>query len=232
MNVNEAKLVEALESDKYKQGRYYLKFDDCYCPLGVACEISGLDIWRSQPYISEYDNSLVFSYGTPYDLHFPPKKVREWLGWSSEDIKYVTELNDGAVDFDRIAQWIKEGKPHQVPLGEYMNINEAKLVEALESDRYKQGRGHLHVKDCFCPLGVACDISGIGHWGKVGNDVHYYYFTDKNEVPMKDILPASVEDWLEWRPCHVREIIDLNDEEGATFKDIAQWIRDGKPCNE
>lgn len=33
--------LDALRSGKYKQGTTYLKVDDCYCCLGVACELTG-----------------------------------------------------------------------------------------------------------------------------------------------------------------------------------------------
>ena len=37
------KWVAALRSGDYKQGTDYLKKDDCYCCLGVLCEISKLE---------------------------------------------------------------------------------------------------------------------------------------------------------------------------------------------
>ncbi len=40
----------------------------------------------------------------------------------------------------------------------------AKWIEALESDRYKQCRGKLRIGNCYCGLGVLCDVSEAGVW--------------------------------------------------------------------
>ena len=45
-----------------------------------------------------------------------------------------------------------------------LNPNAKKLVEALRSGKFKQGRGTLHLGDEYCCLGVACEISGLGEW--------------------------------------------------------------------
>jgi hypothetical protein len=42
-----------------------------------------------------------------------------------------------------------------------------KLVDALRSGKYKQGNRRLRDGDCFCCLGVACDISGLSEWRQV-----------------------------------------------------------------
>jgi hypothetical protein len=58
------KWVEALRSGKYKQGKQALRNKaDCYCCLGVLCELSGLGKWQ--------DNELIdldhFLYQMPSD---------------------------------------------------------------------------------------------------------------------------------------------------------------------
>jgi len=68
--------------------------------------------------------------------------------------------------------------------------NMTKLVEALESDRYEQTDSFLRdlIRDKYCCLGVACDISGVGVW--VGRK--YFAPNDSSET----ILPLDVLEWL------------------------------------
>ena len=50
-------LVNALRSGEYKQTTEALKSGDCYCVLGVACEISGVGEFIQNPrrqYLEEY----------------------------------------------------------------------------------------------------------------------------------------------------------------------------------
>lgn len=42
-----------------------------------------------------------------------------------------------------------------------------KWLEALRSGKYEQAHRFLRVGNAFCCLGVACEISGRGHWVEV-----------------------------------------------------------------
>lgn len=42
--------------------------------------------------------------------------------------------------------------------------NRRRLIDALRSGQYQQGRGGLRNGQSYCCQGVACDISGLGTW--------------------------------------------------------------------
>jgi hypothetical protein len=63
-----------------------------------------------------------------------------------------------------------------------------KWVEALESGRYKQGTGRLRDRDCYCCLGVLCDISGVGEWNSTGE----FVFGDGLSREFEDAPPLEV----------------------------------------
>lgn len=109
-----------------------------------------------------------------------------------------------------------------------MNEAEAKLVEALRSGRYKQGKGSLRYVDAFCCLGVACDVIG-GSDGWDGEDRYWGSFTIG--------LPGEIRQLLGWergngllrghtaadpRGC----LTNINDGDGS-FSEIADIIERG-----
>ena len=65
-----------------------------------------------------------------------------------------------------------------------------KLVEALRSGKYRQGRGQLRTGDYFCCLGVACEISGLVTWDKT------LACTESDQIGEHAILPTEVMDWI------------------------------------
>jgi hypothetical protein len=72
----------------------------------------------------------------------------------------------------------------------------AKWIKALRSGEYEQGRGHLRsISNCFCCLGVLCDIYQKEHpeteWVVADYDKRVYEFDQESQVP-----PESV--WKEW----------------------------------
>lgn len=118
-----------------------------------------------------------------------------------------------------------------------MNEFEKKLVEALRSGKYKQGRRKLRVNETqFCCLGVACDISGVGEWEEIGTDKGYFYRTsdDKGSRRGYGTLPLPVIAKLGWStdngkfglPYYSYCLTDLNDN-GFTFDQIADIIEAG-----
>lgn len=117
-----------------------------------------------------------------------------------------------------------------------MTDNLAKLVTALRSGEYIQGRSALHVGDKFCCLGVACDLyakeTGRGHW-KI-NSLGCYEFVTPEDV-RSGVLPKPVMEWLglpnrngefvrDGRPSS--SLADMNDY-GASFAAIADLIESG-----
>jgi len=79
-----------------------------------------------------------------------------------------------------------------------MTENLAKLVTALRSGEYEQGRHALRVGDKFCCLGVACDLyakeTGLGHWEETEVLAGYQFVTPGDSIT--DILPVEVMNWL------------------------------------
>lgn len=103
------KLVEALRSGKYEQGKGQLKKDNKFCCLGVLCDISKKSEWdyNSASKATEYDD----------EEGLPPDNVIKWAGLNSRngmlsslDISLVA-LNDGNITppltFDEIADIIQ-----------------------------------------------------------------------------------------------------------------------------
>lgn len=116
-----------------------------------------------------------------------------------------------------------------------------KWVAALRSGEYSQTDGALHkpANNGFCCLGVACDISGLGKWeGDVYGILTYRPKTGKGSPTN---LPGAVRDWLGLRTVSGQfkeadddiyqgeeliktSLVAKNDEEGYTFKEIADII--------
>ena len=77
-------------------------------------------------------------------------------------------------------------------------------VAALRSGNFTQGRGSLveegtgAVREKFCCLGVACEVSKKGHWEdppahNVGRAPNY---VTPQDPPMSGALPGGVRNWL------------------------------------
>lgn len=96
---HQSKWVEALESGRYKQGRFSLRTDNKYCALGVACDVSGIADWEST-------GSGRYAYlGAPICL---PPLVEEWLGLRGADVySMIATMNDIDMTFDDIADYIR-----------------------------------------------------------------------------------------------------------------------------
>jgi hypothetical protein len=98
-----------------------------------------------------------------------------------------------------------------------MNENCKRWVEALESGRYKQGKGFLEFEGSYCCLGVLCDL----HIQTVGGvDIVSSSELGKNLIPREDIL-----DWAGIDRTTADVLANGNDD-GATFTELAQKIRE------
>lgn len=102
--------VEALRSGKFKQGKGYLKADDCYCCLGVLCEISpGFKGWVKGTFNprNRYVEQPVFEHGQPQSTRFLPEKLREEFGLNSHTGELMG-MNDSGCSFEAIADYIEK----------------------------------------------------------------------------------------------------------------------------
>lgn len=112
-----AKWIEALCSGKYKQTEGQLRDNGGFCCLGVLCDISGLDEWKTLG-----GNKLDIYMGESGEL---PSAVTEWAGFrddgDGDDVlddgydPYISALdvslaglNDEGRDFESIAKIIEE----------------------------------------------------------------------------------------------------------------------------
>mgnify|MGYP000735863425 CR=1 FL=1 len=99
-----------------------------------------------------------------------------------------------------------------------------KWVEALRSGRYQQGKGHLHAGECFCALGVLCDVLGL-EWvpcEEIGDDL--------NNLPVymaagesTDGIPDSISEKIGLEDVDHAAVAIRNDS-GDSFTGIADWI--------
>ncbi len=125
-------------------------------------------------------------------------------------------------------------------------------IDALRSDKYKQGRNRLKTDDQYCCLGVACDLfaeyEGVGKWGiAIFDNGLRKEFKEKFVVDNSEevyYLPYQVRDWLgltdsdgscvltddsdDQIPAFPVSLSDLNDSSRKTFKEIA-CIIESKP---
>ncbi len=108
-------------------------------------------------------------------------------------------------------------------------INEERVrkgIAALRSGEYPQARGALRKGDCFCTLGVFCEVyhkeTGEGEWGLFN---HFYACNDSSKTEM----PYPVARWYgftETDPILPGEglLSWLNDVAGMTFPEIADKL--------
>ena len=94
-----------------------------------------------------------------------------------------------------------------------------KLIAALRSGEYKQGNGRLrNVADKFCCLGVLCNIHAQENpefaetQRTRGLYDSSYYTLGKNVQTWSQVYNAT------------NKLIDMNDTECRSFKQIANWI--------
>lgn len=91
-----------------------------------------------------------------------------------------------------------------------------KWIAALRSGVYWPCKNQLRHDDTFCPLGVACDISGLGDWHGWTYQISYTNATF--------VMPDEVLNWLGIDNSYPRIISDLNDTCDYSFLEIADRI--------
>src|SRR5688572_14460395 len=98
--------IEALESGKYKQGKYHLHWKGEWCPLGVLADLA-----RKAGVIP----AKMRLHGTGGVLIGKLEPVAEWAGLNTpqgrfrhgKDTHSLTALNDIGISFPKIAMHIK-----------------------------------------------------------------------------------------------------------------------------
>lgn len=79
LNKNAQTWVDTLRAGIYKQGKGYLKVEDTYCCLGVACELAikdGIPV-NVKTGTNSNGNNITYFCGEKFYL---PEVVRNWLG--------------------------------------------------------------------------------------------------------------------------------------------------------
>lgn len=92
-------------------------------------------------------------------------------------------------------------------------------LEALRSGKYQQGYERLMADGKYCCLGVACVVGGVE---KVSDHMCF--------IPTADLDPKNefknIPDILRADHLVTQELVRLNDVDGASFKEIADWIEE------
>lgn len=102
-------------------------------------------------------------------------------------------------------------------------------IEALESERFKQGTGQLrHDDDTYCCLGVLCQLAvenGVIEEPELNSEGDHYLYARSNAF-----LPPEVMDWSGMKSDNgdlgYRSLVALNDGDGFNFSQIAKTIRE------
>lgn len=107
------KWVEALRSGKYKQANGYLRDnEDCFCCLGVACDVLGLEpVLDGNLYLYNNDDQALDEkifvklglFGSTGD----PNGKLEWNEEEDEFFAPLSELNDCGSSFNEIADLLE-----------------------------------------------------------------------------------------------------------------------------
>lgn len=116
------RLIEALESGRYHQGRGLLKHvskrDNTtrHCVIGVLCELyiestggrKGKFIQEKQELHDFKKAKIAYSIGNSYID--PPYKITKWAGSDLDEIDDLITMNDKGLSFKSIAKALREVK--------------------------------------------------------------------------------------------------------------------------
>lgn len=113
-------------------------------------------------------------------------------------------------------------------------------VEALESGKYRQGRGYLNREGRFCCLGVLCELAAdegvVDRVTRVGLDGNYVNYGGCSAVLPDEVISwaglASPNPPVRYQDTYggdsflrVSDLVFENDGNGRTFWEIANLIR-------
>lgn len=97
-----------------------------------------------------------------------------------------------------------------------------KWTAALRSGKYQQAKRYLHTDGGYCCLGVLCDLIDPTGWREGPNkrvsDFEYGGDSRYQNPPAKVVEQAGI-DWTA-----VNRLMDMNDDEGKSFVQIADYI--------
>lgn len=106
----------------------------------------------------------------------------------------------------------------------------AKWVAALTSGEYEQTRNYLRrVGNGYCCLGVLCEVVDPGQWqgGHVSICSYAGKYADGGSNPaFISFPPAELLDAAGLKYTEAQTLAALNDKEGASFEQIAQYIQE------
>lgn len=95
-----AKWLAALRSNKYAQGRDWLRNNSKYCCLGVACDVLKPNGWNDA-------NSWQYDNYASRSTTVIPDSVRSLIRLSKKEQDHLINMNDRGDDFNRIADHIE-----------------------------------------------------------------------------------------------------------------------------
>lgn len=105
----------------------------------------------------------------------------------------------------------------------------AKWIEDLRSGKYKQAKRVLRSGDNgYCCIGVLCESASLCKWSETPKPVElsatgaYFAFENGMYSMIDDAMADSV--GLNMETC--RQLARMNDNDGATFEQIAKWIEE------
>lgn len=118
------KLITALESGEYKQGKHWLRRDDCFCIFGVLHDLAvkeGIleECYRFGTDLAKMESVKIYSYTDNEATILPVSQgihpsVKEWAGmleyspWTGVLMRY----NDKGMSFQKLANFIREKRKY------------------------------------------------------------------------------------------------------------------------
>ena len=115
--------IEALESGKYKKGNLQLRRGDCFCAVGVLCDVIDPKLW-----VRAYNSIIITSdepnpdnlieYSWNYNTCTTPELAKKKIGLTVDDFNNIMKLSDLNNDFSPVVN----------KLNEFLGVHEAKSL--------------------------------------------------------------------------------------------------------
>jgi hypothetical protein len=99
------KWIEALKSGEYSQAQNTLRDGNCFCCLGVLCDVIDKTKWKPDRYPLEESKCPMLYEGVEI---IPPRTVIDKAGLKIEQCQILAEMNDGGSSFTEIADYIEK----------------------------------------------------------------------------------------------------------------------------
>jgi len=113
MRIDVAKIwTDALRSGDYAQGQEYLNCNNCFCCLGVLCDLYLKNVGYDKLPVKVFNNKTVSYDGVEAVL---PPVVQDWAGMRTpvgslpdpDENTSLAELNDNGFSFEELAKVIE-----------------------------------------------------------------------------------------------------------------------------